>query len=493
MEIAALFATIVAVVLFLLLVLFIVLFIRKSASYNKIYNRFKDVADIEAEQEKAQRRYDKIIRDHEKMEKDIEQKELGLRGEYQKKRDKAVQDHDKVEKDLQQKAQGLRGEYQTKRDIYDRLLREISVLEEDLEFISYGIYKPHFDFDTSEKYKEKIKEVRRRQKELVREKQAAVCSQEWVVGGSKAEGRKMTNRNIRLMLRAFNNECDSAILKVRWNNVSKMEQRIKKACEAINKLGEPTKIRIMPGYLNLKLQELYLAHERQEKLYEEKEEQRKIREQIREEEKVQREIERAKKEAEREEKRYQKALERARHEIDQAQGDDLAKLTEQFKQLEEKLRQAQDMKERAVSRAQITKSGHIYVISNIGSFGENIYKIGMTRRLVPMDRVKELGDASVPFRFDVHAMIYSENAPELEHKLHRIFDERRLNLVNRRKEFFNISLDEIEKAVIKNHGEIEFTKLVEAREFRESIAIRLKEEEAIQRKQEIEEKFPTSI
>lgn len=464
MEIITLFAIVASIVLFLLLVLFVVLFIRKSSSYNKIYNRFKGVADIEAEQEKAQKRYDKMLRDHEKMEKDLQQKEQGLREEYQK-----------------------------KRSIYDRLVQEISVLEEDLEFTSYGIYKPHFDFDTSEKYKEKIKEVRSRQKELVRKKHAAVCSQEWTVSGSKAEGRKMTNRNIRLMLRAFNNECDSAILKVRWNNVLKMEQRIKKAYEAINKLGEPTKIRITPDYFNLKLEELYLAHEHQEKLYEEKEEQRRIREQIREEGKVQREIEQAKREAEREEKKYQKALERARNEISQAHGDDLIKLNEQLKLLEEKLQEAQNMRERAISRAQITKSGHIYVISNIGSFGENVYKIGVTRRLEPMDRVRELGDASVPFRFDVHAMIYSENAPELENKLHHIFDEKRLNIVNRRKEFFNISLEEIEKAVRENHGEIEFTKLAEAREFRESVAIRLKEEEATRRRQETEEKFPISI
>lgn len=464
MEIITLFAIVASIVLFLLLVLFVVLFIRKSSSYNKIYNRFKDVADIEAEQEKAQKRYDKMLRDHEKMEKNLQQEEQGLREKYQK-----------------------------KRSIYDRLVQEISVLEEDLEFTSYGIYKPHFDFDTSEKYKEKIKEVRSRQKELVRKKHAAVCSQEWTVSGSKAEGRKMTNRNIRLMLRSFNNECDSAILKVRWNNVLKMEQRIKKAYEAINKLGEPTKIRITPDYFDLKLEELYLAHEHQEKLYEEKEEQRRIREQIREEGKVQREIEQAKREAEREEKKYQKALERARNEISQTHGDDLVKLNEQLKLLEEKLQEAQNMRERAISRAQITKSGHIYVISNIGSFGENVYKIGVTRRLEPMDRVRELGDASVPFRFDVHAMIYSENAPELENNLHRIFDEKRLNIVNRRKEFFNISLEEIEKAVRENHGEIEFTKLAEAREFRESVAIRLKEEEATRRRQETEEKFPISI
>ncbi len=114
------------------------------------------------------------------------------------------------------------------------------------------------------------------------------------------------------------------------------------------------------------------------------------------------------------------------------------------------------MKERAISRAQLTKSGHVYVVSNIGSFGENVYKIGLTRRLDPDDRIRELGDASVPFPFDVHAMIYAENAPDLEQTLHHAFDSRRVNLVNMRKEFFAVSLSEIAKAA-QDHGSVEFT------------------------------------
>ena len=122
--------------------------------------------------------------------------------------------------------------------------------------------------------------------------------------------------------------------------------------------------------------------------------------------------------------------------------------------------------------AQQTKRGHVYVISNIGSFGENVYKIGMTRRLDPMDRVRELGDASVPFPFDVHAIIFSEDAPALETKLHKTFNQRRVNLINTKKEFFHVSLQEIEDVVHENNAEIEFTKLAEARDYRESMAIR---------------------
>lgn len=133
---------------------------------------------------------------------------------------------------------------------------------------------------------------------------------------------------------------------------------------------------------------------------------------------------------------------------------------------------AEDSNKRALSMAQQTKSGHVYVISNIGSFGEDVYKIGMTRRLEPLDRVKELGDASVPFKFDVHAMIYSEDAPDLENELHKEFENNRVNLVNRRREYFNVSLDLIEEVVLKNNSEIEFIKVPEAGEYRESIILR---------------------
>lgn len=161
------------------------------------------------------------------------------------------------------------------------------------------------------------------------------------------------------------------------------------------------------------------------------------------------------------------------------------------------MQEAESRKERAISQAQLTKCGYIYVISNIGSFGENIYKIGMTRRLEPMDRINELGDASVPFKFDVHALIFSENAPELEAKLHNHFKDKAVNLVNLKKEFFNVSLSEIEKVVHENYAEIEFTQIAEAKDYRETLAIR-KAKENINNAQETQPKksinsFPAKI
>lgn len=213
------------------------------------------------------------------------------------------------------------------------------------------------------------------------------------------------------------------------------------------------------------------------KKYQEQEEQRIIREQMREEEKALRELEKAKQDAEREERRYQEALEKARRDVESATGNAQQKLFSQIEELQKRLVEAEANKERAISQAQLTKSGHVYIISNIGSFGEDIYKIGMTRRLEPMDRVKELGNASVPFPFDVHAMIFCENAPELESRLHKRFYDRRMNKANERKEFFRVSLEEIVKVVRETDEELKicrseviFTKIAEAADYRKTLA-----------------------
>ncbi|MCG8529046.1 MAG: GIY-YIG nuclease family protein, partial [Desulfovibrionales bacterium] len=172
------------------------------------------------------------------------------------------------------------------------------------------------------------------------------------------------------------------------------------------------------------------------------------------------------------EEKYQKLLKKAQTDAEKETGVKLSKLQTKIAQLSQELQEANNRSERAKSMAQQTKLGHVYIISNIGSFGENVYKIGMTRRLEPLDRVKELGDASVPFIFDVHAMIYSEDAPALEKKLHSAFNSQRLNLVNNRKEFFNVSLADIEKEVNKTMPNIEFIKTAEARDYRETQAKR---------------------
>ncbi|MCH8046007.1 MAG: GIY-YIG nuclease family protein [Planctomycetes bacterium] len=158
--------------------------------------------------------------------------------------------------------------------------------------------------------------------------------------------------------------------------------------------------------------------------------------------------------------------------VDDAHGQQTDRLRLIVDRLESELKDALERKARAIARAQLTRSGHVYVLSNIGSFGEGVFKIGMTRRLDPQDRVKELGDASVPFQFDVHAMIYCEDAPKLENILHRHFDTRRVNLVNLRREYFHVTLEEIRQAVEKHFGVITFVTVPKAEEFRRTQSMR---------------------
>jgi len=204
--------------------------------------------------------------------------------------DELVEKRNREKRSIEKVISDLRKSYSEKKQIHDKLMRIIAIYDEEVELTELGFYKPHFDYDTSEKFKEKIVGNKARQKELLKSKEAIYCNTEWNVEGSKAKGRTMTNRNIRLTARAFNNECDAAIANVRWNNALRMEARIQKAFEAINKLNESNKIFISLEYFELKLEELRLTHEYKEKKQKEKEEQAEIRRQMREEEKLQKEI-----------------------------------------------------------------------------------------------------------------------------------------------------------------------------------------------------------
>ncbi len=390
--------------------------------------------------------------------------------------------------DLDLEIAELRKSYKEKRVIFDKLVQEAAIYDEEIQLAELGFYKPHFDFDTSEKYKEEISIIKNKQKEMVSLKEAIYCTTEWTVEGSKAKGKTMTNRGIKLTARAFNNECDAAISNTRWNNVDRMVQRLEKAFDAINRMNQSNAIFISNGYFNLKLKELRLAYEYADKKQQEKEEQQEIKRQMREEAKLQQELDKA----EKDEDKFRKLLEKAKLEAEKSVGSKLEALNEKIASLSQELQEAHEKSERAKSMAQQTKIGHVYVISNVGSFGEDVYKIGMTRRLEPLDRVKELGDASVPFIFDVHAIIHSDNAPALEKALHQKFDLKRLNLVNSRKEFFRVNLSEIEEEVLSISPDAEFIKTAEARDYRESQSILVQQSE-LKSKQENFNELPLAI
>ncbi|MDZ4082550.1 MAG: DUF4041 domain-containing protein, partial [Bdellovibrionales bacterium] len=354
----------------------------------------------------------------------------------------------------------------------ENLEKELSLLNDQSDLLSAGFYKSKYNFDKSEKFEALLDQKRDLQKQAIKDKKAIVCSTEWTVSGSKAEGKKMTDRIIRLGLSAFNVQCDNEILKLKFDNIDRAEERLGKIRDNIDKLLEPNHCRITRDFFQLKLDELFLTYEYVQKVHEEKEEQKAIREQMKEEERARREAEKAEADAEKEAKKCTEALEKARLELEKKPEADQTKFLTKIAELEARLANALENKERAKSMAEMTRQGYVYIISNIGSFGENVFKIGMTRRLDPMDRVYELGDASVPFDFDVHAIIKSDDAPTLESTLHRQFDERRMNRVNQRKEFFKVDIKDIEAACRKHtSAEFKLTLLAEASEWRRTVAL----------------------
>lgn len=382
--------------------------------------------------------------------------------------DKAIQDRKEQLRQITNDISFVRSEYKNKKKIYDELKSQVAFYSEQFELIEMGIYEPHFDFGTSGQYKEKIKHNKERQKYFIQSGLATISGTGWTVNGSAKEGERMMKQALQLALRSFNNECDVIIANTTWKNVDKMEQRLKKSFESINKFNQSNQISISAQYLDLKIDELRLVYEHKLKIQEEKETQAELRRQEREEEQLKKEAERALKE----EQKLQELLDKVQQKAEQATGNELEKLQDEILQLGDELREMQRQHDKVKTMAQQTKLGYVYVVSNIGSFGKDVYKIGMTRRLDPMDRIRELGDASVPFYFDVHAMIFSEDAPALEAQIQRAFADRRLNLVNYRKEFFNVSLDEIKEMVTKFNPSVEFIDEVEAQEYTETLRLR---------------------
>jgi len=350
---------------------------------------------------------------------------------------------------------------------------EIIVLDEELLLESFALYKPKFNFLSSDDYKNKLELIRNQQKQMIKDGTAAIGNQNWAVNDSKSEGKKMVNDMIKLTLRSFNNECDYCVDNVKFNNIESCEKRINKSFETLNKLGRIMQVILSDAYKKIKFDELYLAYEYQQKKQEEKEEQKRIREELREQQKLEQEIKLAREKILKEKKHFNAAIKdyeaRLNFTIDEKEK---ALIIEKINEVKSQLNELEKEEKVIDYREQNAKAGYVYVISNIGAFGENVYKIGMTRRLEPMDRIDELGDASVPFTFDVHSLIFSDNAPELESKIHQHFSKTRINKFNNRKEFFKADINEIEKIIKENYDKIvDVVKDAPAKQYREGLLI----------------------
>lgn len=284
-----------------------------------------------------------------------------------------------------------------------------------------------------------------------------------------------TNRRetaIRFVIAAFNGAVDSILSRTKAENAGTLEQQVRDAFALVNNNGAAFRnARITPEYLASRLEELKWGSAAVALKEREREEQRQIREQMRDEERARREIEKALRDAAKEEEAIQKAMERMQAKLDKATEAQRAEFESQLAELQGRLTEAEARNQRALSMAQQTKAGHVYVISNIGSFGESVFKVGMTRRLEPLDRVRELGDASVPFPFDVHAMIWTDDAPMLEHAMHKRFIGAQVNKVNPRKEFFRVTTEELRRCADDLGVKAIWTMAAEAAQYRETLAI----------------------
>lgn len=349
--------------------------------------------------------------------------------------------------------------------------QECASLDEELMFESFGIYTPRYSFTKSEQYKRRLDEIRQFQKTMIKNDGAVLGTKNWTVNGSVTQGKKMVADMQKLLLRAFNGECDELVEKVKYNNFEASLKRINASCDAISKLGSMMNISISPSYRAAKIDELTLAFEYAQLKQKEKEDEKEERARLREEAKLQKEIEEERRKIEKEQTHYLNAL--AKLNVQLAADPDSPDLLAKKQELEGKVADAEKALKDVDYREANKRAGYVYVISNIGAFGKNVYKIGMTRRLDPQERVDELGDASVPFGFDVHAMIFSDDAPKLEAALHRAFEDRKVNMVNPRREFFHVTLDEIKAVIRQNYDKtVEFNDFPDAEQWRISVKMR---------------------
>lgn len=351
-------------------------------------------------------------------------------------------------------------------------------IEEDEKVLyqSFGIYKPYYDFEKSDIYKEKLKEITAKQKALVKDDSAFNYTSEYTINGSPKKGKKMQQSFAKFGMTTFNLECTTAIKNVKFNNFEQMETKIERSFTKVNKGLESFSIEIRKENLALKMEELHLSFEYAKIKQQEREEEQEVRRLQREEEaelkRIQKEVDAERRKLEKERYHFEQAILEKQKQLKMSKTEeDIKALEVELLGLQVQINNVDEQNEHLDDKLEVkNKAGYVYIISNLGAYGEDVYKIGVTRRANPDDRVKELSGASVPFKFDTHALIFSEDAFALENALHNEFANKKINLANNRKEFFNVTLDEIKQVVRENYNKVvEFVDIPEAEEYRQSL------------------------
>jgi hypothetical protein len=412
----------------------------KSAIIRKIDStKLKLLSDL-AEEEKSQK---KVIENNNSI---IQKKKTEIDA-----LDKAILEK---ENNVSLKKQQIEN-YQSEIDNYDKKLWLIEQQYKDcVDFgpeipEAYGLYDRVLPLENSVIYKKKIDDVRKREKELIGSKAALISDSRWRVNESLRDGKKLTNRMSKLALRAFNGECDAIIESVKnYSKIESKKNKISLLFKTINELISILNQRISQQYLRLKFEELNIVFDYENALAKEKEELKKQREIERDEEIAKREFLQEIRRIDKERTHFSNELEKMIADMKEAQDIEKNKYQEKINILENKIAELTQKKEDFQNRF-ANKAGYVYIISNVGSFGDGVYKIGTTRRIDPFERINELSNASVPFRFDHYAIIFSENCYELEHMLHKRFEENRVNKINLWKEYFKIDKEALAQEIIK--------------------------------------------
>ena len=361
---------------------------------------------------------------------------------------------------LHQEFKRLKEENERLRETMDTLSNTSGLVEldDDVVLQEVGIYRYHHPLENAEAYKERLKNIEAGKKNLVKTGHAIEKSNMFTYDNSLAKGRKMSSDLSKLMLRAYNAEADNCVRSLKAGNVVTAKKRIDKTRDTIAKLGKMMEMYISDSYHNLQIEELELTSDYLMKKQEEKEFAREERSRLREEKKVEKEIAAAKEKLEKERAHILNTIATL-----EASGSSDESLSNKLAEIDEAIVQND-------YRAANIRAGYVYVVSNRGAFGENVVKIGLTRRLEPIERVNELGGASVPFRFDVHTLFFSEDAVSLETELHQYFKERRVNHANSRKEFFFASPREVLDVLnVKVGNLLEYSEHADATEYLQSL------------------------
>ncbi|HEP1459117.1 TPA: DUF4041 domain-containing protein [Streptococcus pyogenes] len=380
-------------------------------------------------------------------------------------------DQEEIEKIKQQASDIISDAEKQKKEVqleYKKIKAEISemntALSDKADEVLFSQTTVDFtDEVTSNEIKSELSVVQLEEKEIIKNNEAVLIT--------SRNKKVIANKQAKQLLRAFNAEADYYISNVTMKNVDTFRNKLAKSFENLNKLFEIDKVQLTQKYLKSKLKQLDIIFKYKKQVEIEKELLKAQKEEIREQQKAEKEIQQAKAKLEKEERQFNNEMSKLLKYLNGAQNEIEQQIyADKIKELEDKIKELERDKEDVLKRESNTRAGYVYIISNIGSFGENVYKIGMTRRLEPMDRVNELSSASVPFPFDVHALIFSEDAPALESTLHNYFRNKEVNKVNPRKEFFKVDLQEIKEVVLKEHNNtVHFTDLAVAEQYYESI------------------------